>query len=185
LAQKQDNTSPEPADERAGLLRALLPERQTLRRLIRRFVRISADAEDVVQDAYLKLLEKPVAPREGKWVPGYLFVVARNLANDVGRRSAGESRRASALRVITTQLSNTEPGVDELVFVEQASERLRAALWELPQRTREAFLLHRIEGYSHTQVAAQLGVTTRTVERDVAAALNHLKKALFTSEEST
>jgi RNA polymerase sigma factor (sigma-70 family) len=157
-------------------------ERTTLHRLIRRFVRISSDADDIVQEAYLKLLERPMLDREAKSSPGYLFVVARNLAADNSRRSLREGKRAAALNALTTQLGNSAPGVEELVFVEQASERLRRALRELPQRTRDTFILHRLEGLRHEEIARQMQVTTRTVERDIAAALGHLKQALFPHE---
>jgi RNA polymerase sigma-70 factor (ECF subfamily) len=60
---------------------------------------------------------------------------------------------------------------------------LRGALDELPERARHAFLLHRFEGLRHAAIAAHLGVTTRTVERDIASALAHLKRALFASTE--
>jgi len=165
-------------------LATLLTQRHALYRLVRRIVRISSDADDVVQDAYLKLLERPVDERNSKAAPGYLFVIARNLAADIGRQTAREHRRAAALRALTTQLDASEPGTDELVFVQQASERLRNALRELPRRTQEAFLLCRIEGLSHDRIAKLLGVTVRTVERDIAAAIAHLKQSLFISERT-
>ena len=68
--------------------------------------------------------------------------------------------------------------------MQQASERLRIALRELPLRTQEAFLLCRIEGLSHEKIAKLLGVTVRTVERDIAAAVAHLKQSMFSSERT-
>jgi RNA polymerase sigma factor (sigma-70 family) len=166
-------------------LRTLLPQRGALYRFIRKLVRVSSDAEDIVQDAYLKLLERPPADREGQPLPGYLFVVARNLAADRTRRSLREGRRDAALHAFTTQLGAVDPSGEELVFVEQASQELRRALWDLPQRTRDAFLLHRLEGLTHQEVAALLGVTVRTVERNVASAIGHLKCTLFSKESSS
>ena len=165
-------------------LSSLLTQRHALHRLVRRIVRISSDADDVVQEAYLKLLERPIAERDSKAAPGYLFVIARNLAADIGRQTAREDRRASALRALSAQLDASEPGADELVFVQQASERLRNALRELPRRTQEAFLLCRIEGLSHENIAKLLDVTVRTIERDIASAIAHLKKSLFNSERT-
>ncbi len=174
---------PRPSTTAPDPLRSLLPQRSALRRFIRRFVRVSSDAEDIVQEAYLRLLERPPPERDGKTLPNYLFVVARNLAADSGRRSARENRRDAALRAFVAQLDESEPGGEELIFVEQAGEQLRRALWELPERTRATFLLHRLEGLTHREVAARLGVTVRTVERNVALALAHLKRAFFASGE--
>ncbi len=85
---------------------------------------------------------------------------------------------------MSTQFDSTGPCLDELVFVEQASDRIRRALNDVPERARQAFLLHRLEGLSYEKIAELLGVTTRTVERDVAAVIAHLKRTLFTSEGS-
>lgn len=137
-----------------------------------------------MQEAYLRLLEHPPPrSREPQAIPRYLFVIARNLIADRGRRLSRESRRAASLSAIAAQLDNTAPAADELAFVDEAGERLRVALAELPERARHAFLLHRLEGFGYERIAARLGVTTRTVERDIAGALAHLRRALFMCEE--
>jgi RNA polymerase sigma-70 factor (ECF subfamily) len=102
---------------------------------------------------------------------------------DRRRRSLREARRSASMFELAAQLDNTAPTPDELAFVDQASERLRGALNELPERARHAFLLHRFEGLPYESIAARLRVTTRTIERDIAAALGQLKRALFASEE--
>ena len=83
---------------------------------------------------------------------------------------------------MNTRIDNTGPCLDELVFVEQAGDRLRHALNEMPERARQAFLLHRLEGLSHEKIARQLGVATRVIEQDVAAVVQHLTRTLFASE---
>lgn len=180
LAERKDSDI-EPVTGR-DLLREVVPRRGALRRFIRRLTRGSSDAEDIVQEAYLRLLERPPREREGQGSAGYLFVIARNLVRDRGRRTEREDRRAAALRVLASQLGETGAGLDELVFVEQAGECMRQALAELPERTRQAFLLYRVEGLSQREIAGRLGVTMRTVERDVAVTLAHLKRAVFSSE---
>lgn len=135
-----------------------------------------------MQEAYLRLLEHR-REREPYEVPRYLFAIARNLVVDRKRRAFREARRRESFFELRAQLDNVAPAPDELAFVDQASECLRDALDELPERTRDAFLLHRFEGLCHESIAARLGVTTRTIERDIAAALAHLKRALFVSEE--
>lgn len=99
---------------------------------------------------------------------------------------AGESGPAGKQHrdALNTRFDNSGPCLDELVFVEQASDRLRHALNDVPERARQAFLLHRLEGLSHDKIARQLGVTTRIVERDVAAVVEHLTRILFASEGS-
>ena len=162
----------------------MLPERPALLRFIRRLVRRSSDADDIVQEAYLRLLECSGRGRESQAGSGYLFVVARNLVADLARREIRERRRAGAFRALQAQLENVAPASDELAYLEQAQERLRGALAELPVRTRQAFLLHRLEGLRYGDIGRRLSVTERTIRRDVTLALTHLKRALFASEES-
>jgi RNA polymerase sigma-70 factor (ECF subfamily) len=69
--------------------------------------------------------------------------------------------------------------MDELAFMEPARERLRSALQQLPARARRAFLLHRLEGLSHAEVAERLGVPVSVVGQDVREALAHLKRAVL------
>jgi RNA polymerase sigma-70 factor (ECF subfamily) len=174
----------DPLVAEGGACAAPLAQRRSLRSFIRRIVSRPWDADDIVQEAYLRLLEHPPPRgRDPQSIPRYLFVIARNLVADRGRRLQRESRRSAALAAIAAQLDNNAPGADELAFVDQASERLSRALAELPERARDAFLLHRLEGLGYAAISTQLGVTTRTVERDIAAALCHLKRNLFTSEE--
>lgn len=150
-----------------------------LKRFVRRLGRSSADCEDIVQDAYLRLLESSGSGRVLGSPFGYLLVIARNLVADAGRRDSLEGRRTRALKVLSSQLKPSAPSTEELVFVEQSRDRLAAALRRLPGRARKAFLLHRFHALQHTEIAARMGVTTRTVERDLALALSTLKDALF------
>jgi RNA polymerase sigma factor (sigma-70 family) len=50
-------------------------------------------------------------------------------------------------------------------------ERLSVALEQLPEQCRRAFLLNRLEGLTHAQIATQLGVSTKTVQRHIERAL--------------
>jgi RNA polymerase sigma-70 factor (ECF subfamily) len=74
--------------------------------------------------------------------------------------------------------------MESLEYVQGATDKLRLALKQLPDRTRRVYLLHRLENLPHAEVAARLGLSPRTVERDVVEAITHLKRALFPSERS-
>lgn len=167
-----DLPSPAP-EERGGRW-----DPSALKRFVKRIARSSADSEDIVQEAYLRLLESSGRGRVTSPL-GYLLVIARNLVADAGRRSRVDSKRVGALQVLSQQLSPAEPSAEEMVFVEQAVCSLTRALRAMPQRPRRVFLLHRFRAMPHVEIAKRLGVTTRTVERDLALALAHLKDALF------
>ncbi len=149
-----------------------------LKSFVQRLGRSSADCEDIVQEAYLRLLESSRRGRAPRSPVGYLLVIARNLVAEAGRRSAREERRGRALQVLNAQLDPASPSPEELAFVEQSRQRLTQALRALPVRARRVFLLHRYRALRHIEIAVRLGVTVRTVERDIACALSRLKDAL-------
>ncbi len=55
---------------------------------------------------------------------------------------------------------------------------LRQALFKLPERAREVYLLNRITGMSYTQIARHCGITAKTVEKHIARALQGLRQEL-------
>jgi RNA polymerase sigma-70 factor (ECF subfamily) len=155
----------------AGLQAVFMASRPMLLRFMRARLGDYQEAEDLLQDLWLKLngLETgPIAdPRS------YLFRMADNLVVD--RRRSGQ-RRARRDEAWTEAQSGAAVDVDDRPSAEQtllARERLRAverALAELPERTATAFRLYRIEGKPQKSIAAEFGVTVSAVEK-------HLQKA--------
>jgi RNA polymerase sigma factor (sigma-70 family) len=141
---------------------------ELLRFVMRRTGRSAA--EDVVQDVWLNLHERGDAEswREPRAV---LFRTAANIGTDAYRRDvrtqklfSGEEEDIGAAAC---------PGSDPEAQVEAADqlERLVAALDQLTPQCREALLLNRLEGLTHAQIAARLGISTKTVQRHIERAL--------------
>lgn len=116
-------------------------------------------AEDVVQEAYLKFraaaggtaIEDPV---------GYLYRIVRNLAFDGRRRLVLERRYfgdygGQALE----QVAEQRPSPEAELIGRQQVERLRAAMAELPERTRIALEMHRLGGCKLREIAERLGIS--------------------------
>ena len=113
-----------------------------------------------------------------------------------GSGSAGSVKACSAARVtsrskcvgtLTTRRMVTKPldrfqvvapGLEQATGTAQEALLLVAALGELPERCREALLLSRVEGATHLAIARRLGVSPKTVERDIARALRHCVERL-------
>jgi RNA polymerase sigma factor (sigma-70 family) len=131
------------------------------------------EAEDVVQDAYLHLLQRGTAatldqPR------AYLFRIAANLAVDFARKAkirlryAGDGFEFDCNAVGPANPEAAAVGAMEL-------RRLEACLAELPPLCRDAFLLNRVEDLTHAEIAGRLGVSERTIDRYMARAGAHLR----------
>ena len=139
-----------------------------LRRFIRSRVASREDAEDVIQEAYLRVLrysaEHEVISRER-----LLFSAAKNLAVDNGRRRSARDRTATDYAILEAY-RHTGSTADEVVYASQRLRTVEAAVAQLPPRCREVFLCNRIDGLSYTQVAAHLGISVSAVEKHMARA---------------
>jgi RNA polymerase sigma factor (sigma-70 family) len=156
------------------LTRCFLEVRDDLLRFVARRTR-RAEAEDILQDTWLNLRERgdPASWHEPRAV---LFTTAANLATDAYRREASAGKLFSRE---ATQVDAACPRPDPESHADTIKhlERLLAALEQLPLRCREAFLLNRLEALTHAEIAARLGVSTKSVQRYIERALRHCLQA--------
>lgn len=141
-------------------------------------------AEDVVQDAYIRvtqatdgwhadrLLEEPL---------GYLYRIIRNLAIDRWRkRSREEAVVSTGGNDDINRVSNNQPTPEMSAIPRDDLRLLQNALDELPLRTRQAFEMHRFGGCKLTTIAERLGVSVGTAHSLVIDALDHCKQRVRT-----
>jgi RNA polymerase sigma-70 factor (ECF subfamily) len=150
------------------LTRSFLEARDDLLRFLKRRGRQRA-AEDIVQTVWLKLRER--GDQESWEEPrAVLFTTAANLGTDNHRR---ESVAERAISREAASVESAAPGPDPEAQADAVGqlERLSVALEQLPEQCRRAFLLNRLDGLTHTQIATQLGVSTKTVQRHIERAL--------------
>ena len=124
------------------------------------------DIDDVVQESYLRTWKAKLAhPIES--TKSFLFQVARNLAIDVVRRKLAAPTESL---VDSDALSVLEDGADFVANLsrQEKIELLTAALTMLPERTREIVFLRKFQSMPQRQVAAQFGISERTVETQLA-----------------
>lgn len=132
------------------------------------------DAEDVVQETFVRLWER----REEWGVRGslraLLFQIARNLALDETRRRHRHLELLKGRDVLPRR--GTTPAAEfEGSLLQTAYE---AAVAALPERRREVFLLSRHHGLSYQQVAVVMEISPQTVANQMSAALAELRCAL-------
>ena len=129
-----------------------------------------ADAEDVAQEAFLRLhrhgLGFPNEAAAGAW----LYRVTVNLCLD-RTRAAKPSQELP-------ELSSPEPSAEESVLRDERKRRLMAALACLPTKERAAVVLREIEGLSTAEVAEALGSSAVTVRSQVARGMSRLRAIL-------
>ena len=129
-------------------------------------------AEDVVHDAYVRVLER-VSDDPIEQPRAFLYRTALNLVIDGHRRSA--LRQVEPLEVLDTEERFFSPSPQLLMDRHQRLEMIQQALSELPAACRESFLLRKIEGLSHPEIAERLGVSRSVVEKHIVNAMKHCR----------
>lgn len=124
------------------------------------------EAEEVVQDAFLRLYERPPEPRETSDpnLGGWLRVVAARIAFNVRRGEQRRRQREGALAAAAVAHESAPEIEDPSLTAERAEERqhVRLALAALPERQRRLLLL-RHSGLRYAEIAAALGVSPGSV----------------------
>jgi RNA polymerase sigma-70 factor (ECF subfamily) len=134
--------------------------------LYRYLERLTGDAdaaEDIAQEAFVRLLRQPLPEDE---VRPWLFTVAMNLVRDRARKTERRQRLLSGAPPLVT--SGQLP--DDHVEQSERIQVVRAVLEKLPDRDRQ-LLLMREEGFKYEEIAAVIGVAPASVGTLIARAL--------------
>ena len=152
------------------LRRLYVAERARIGRIVRRITGSPDSAEDLVQDAFVKLSGRNV----GQADVGLVVRTAQNLARDAMR--AERVRAAYADEIRPEQIAGAPAPPDEAAARRQEINDLFEALKSLPRRTQRVFLMSRLDEMSYPQIARELGVSLSTVEKDMASALEFCRR---------
>ena len=155
--------------ERERFLRQLSERyRQPLTAYFQRRVGSRNEAEDLTQEVFLRLVRRlDVETLDNP--EAFVFRTAVNLLRDRFRR--GQTQRNHLAEV-----SQQQPGIEELsperIFdSRQHLAMVMEAMEELDERSRDVFILHRLEGMKHAQIAELYGVSVSSVEKYIIKAL--------------
>jgi RNA polymerase sigma-70 factor (ECF subfamily) len=157
----------------AGLYAA---EQGRLKRLVKRVVGSRSTAEDLVQQAFVKLIDNADPDRVAD-LPAYLATTARNLAlnhvRNVARRAEVELPEADFHAI-----ADARPSPEMAAIYRCELRRVLRAVAALPPRKREAFVLHKFDGLTYDEIAARQGVSRNTVITQIVSALADLDRRL-------
>lgn len=155
---------------------AALVERHTERfyRLAYRYLQNKEAAEDVVQDAFLKLWENPALwqPERNSKFTTWFYRVVVNLCLDFRKR-----KRPEALNDEAAVIDEREPA-DKMMIREQEQEALEKAIDTLPERQRTALNLCFDEGLTNQEAAEVMGVKLKALQSLIMRAKTTLKERM-------
>jgi RNA polymerase sigma factor (sigma-70 family) len=141
--------------------------------------RVGADAaDDLVQEAYLRFLqlEDPHNIREPR---AFLFRIIANLGIDFWRKEKVRGTwKAEQDNIDFDDLESSHPGPEARVNEALQMEALLAALKEVPETHRHAFVLNKFEGLTQAAIAKQFGIPEKVIQRQIAGVVAHCAKRL-------
>ncbi|HXR00625.1 MAG TPA: sigma-70 family RNA polymerase sigma factor [Pseudomonas sp.] len=129
-------------------------------------------AEDVVHDAYLRVLERS-SETPIKQPRAFLYRTALNLVIDDHRRNV--IRQTEPLDAVDHEEQLFSPSPQATMEHGQRLELMQRALAELPYLCRECFTLRKIDGLSHPQIAERLDISRSVVEKHIVNAMKHCR----------
>jgi RNA polymerase sigma factor (sigma-70 family) len=163
---RADMNEPMPRERTPQRLERL---REGLTRWFSRRTGDPVEAQDLVQESMVRVVERE---RRGELehLDGYAYRVAANILTDWHRRrTVRHARDHISIDHVAPPANDIDP-YRQLVG-NRALRAASAALESLPERTRTIFILRRIEGMRHKEIAVRLGISVSTVEKHVVLAL--------------
>ncbi len=157
----------------------------SLLRFVLARVKDQNEAEEIVQEAFVRF-QKKYDPATVDSPAALLARIAANLVIDRVRERDARAAREDAWGKLYTEGADGDTSASKSVdparalSAKQQVEQAMSVLEELPQKTRQVFLLHRIEGLSHSEVSSRTGIPKSTIEKHMIRAI----KALATVKES-
>lgn len=126
-----------------------------------------ADAEDLLHSAYLRLEQYSATNAVAN--PGaFLVRTAVNIGIDDYRHN---QRLYGQTRLPVPDREDQGAGADEVLAAKELLSRVVSGINRLPERTREIFLMHRIDKLEYSEIAHRLGISESAIEKQMAKAM--------------
>lgn len=160
------------SDAPGGAAIAAPPLRAALSRFFARKGVEPAEIEDCVQDVFLRIVQRGACDHLEQF-NGYVFTTAASVLTDRHRR-----RRARAadshVPFEPEQHGDADFAADTVLADREALSAATRAILELPERTRQIFVLRRLEQLPYGEIALRLGISISAVEKHMVRAARHL-----------
>lgn len=140
----------------------------------RLYITDDVDVEEVVQDVFIKLWETRYSIDENKNFEGYLFIITRNMIFNCSRKSFNYDFYKVTVLEAVDECYEIESEIDANNLRAEIDKLVEA----LPPRQREVFKLSRNSQLSYKEIAAELDITEKTVERHINEAIKTLRKSV-------
>lgn len=144
------------------------------------YVKVSAQAQDIVQEVFIKIWQNRKKLPAVENFDSYLFIIARNHIISALRKKSHFPLDADDLEI---EEKNYLP--DRALAQKNLAALIAKAIELLPQQQKKAYLLSRDQDLSHEEIAASMQVSKEAVKKNICRALNFLRNYLTTHSDIT
>ncbi|MDR2284063.1 MAG: RNA polymerase sigma-70 factor [Sphingobacterium sp.] len=132
----------------------------------------TAAAEELVQDCFVRVWANRLDLREDQEIWPLIYVMAKRLCFN-------QLRHARVARKYLVQIEHELVNdVEQRLDIRELESHLEHSIENLPDQQKRALRLSRLEGYSHQQIAVEMGISPNTVKNHITQALKNLRKTL-------
>ena len=133
------------------------------------------DAEEIVQESFIKIWEKREEFIEGYSFNAFLFTIAKNTFLNFTREKVNRRVFEDHFQIINEMESDK---TDDYVIFKETREIIRLIIEGMPPRRREVFMMRKVEGLSRKEISEKLGISVITVDSQLLKANTYLKDEL-------
>ena len=142
------------------------------------YVKSSDDAEEVVQDLFVKLWQDRKKLNITSSLKAYLFTAVRNRSLNAINKLKRNEALSDEMVDIDQNLPTGQAGEVDEDEEEMRNARVRSAIEQLPEMRRKVFKMSRFDGLKYREIAEKLGISIKTVENQMGSALKTLRTEL-------
>jgi RNA polymerase sigma-70 factor (family 1) len=133
------------------------------------------DAEEIVQDIFLKLWEARASLTSIEYPQSYMFTMVRNRTLDL---LAKIGRDQTLIKQVWSNIRQSEELTEQILQAKESQKLIQDAVAGLPERKQRIFELSRQQGLNHDEIADLLGLSKQTVKNNLSEALKQIKTYL-------
>jgi RNA polymerase sigma-70 factor (family 1) len=128
----------------------------------------AVDAEEVVQDVFLKLWTGREKLADVEYPRKYIYIMTRNRVLDLLKKIARDEK---LVKEVWSQMSQPDNSASKLLEAVESQRLIQQALSQLPEKKQTIFQMSRDQGLSHQEIADRLGLSVQTVKNNITEVL--------------